>query len=139
MARWRRSCSFACSKGRVMVDLKQDKEELFRELEKLWGVIASISKEKRQALIGLVNLEEERLKDLLVNDTGHYADTVPKYIGYLKELAYNIEHADERYQKLKEENTLDTLDSWNPVKIFSNIRGRDRDKAFYEMKLGINI
>jgi len=122
-----------------MIDLKENQDKLFKEMEKFFGVISTISKEERQAIIGLISLEEERLKDLLVNDTEKYANTVPKYIGYLKELAYNIDHADERYQKLKKENeTLDTLNWWKPQKLFGNM-GKDKDKAFAAMKLGIEL
>jgi CDP-glycerol glycerophosphotransferase (TagB/SpsB family) len=121
-----------------MIDLKQD--TLFQEMEKLFGVIASIGQSKKQAILDLIALEENRLKDLLVKDVKKYGDTVPKFLEYLEELAYNIENAEERYEQLKEENeTLDTLDYWSPRRFFGKITGRDREKSLAAMKLGIDI
>jgi hypothetical protein len=123
-----------------MINLKEDQDVLFQKMEKLFGTISSIGQLKRQAILGLIYLEEERLKDLLLQKPQEYVDTVPKYIEYLKEFAYNIEHADERYEQLKGENeTLDTLDWWHPQRFFGKIKGRDKGKALAAMKLGINL
>jgi hypothetical protein len=123
-----------------MIDLKKDQDTVFEEMEKLFAVISSISKPKRKAILDLIYLERDRLQNLWREKPKEYVDTIPKYLEYLDNLAYNIEHADEKYLLLKEENeTLDTLAWYSPQKLFGNIRGRDREKGLAAMKLGIDI